>query len=171
MYRVRFSSVCSFTAFGLAVVLLAGAGCNNPNNVVVANNTPPLIALVAPELDADGSPVTFIEDEGLQVIVQVEDAEDPFEELEITWTVLSAASPDEGVLLAQTEVDTTGRSELMVLGLTAGTWYLRVEVEDTGVGIAAVDIPKVLEPNFPRRLRHRVSTCLLMLFYVFCGNA
>jgi len=129
------------------------AGCNTVPDVVVANNTPPLIVLVQPELDDEATPVAFIDDVGLAVIVQVEDTQDDFDELEITWTAFSTELADGGTLLAQTEPDATGRSELLVLGLGQGLWHLKVEVEDSAGALESVDLPLNVSPsNYPPAL-------------------
>ena len=136
---------CSLLWLGLVV----GPGCQNVPDVVVANNTPPLIVLVEPAGadDVDTDPVSFIDDVGLQVTVQVEDAEDDFDELEITWTAFSNELADGGTLLAQTEPDTTGRSTLLVLGLGEGLWHLKVEVEDSAGAVESVDLSLRVNPS------------------------
>ena len=139
-----------------SLLLLTGlllSGCPSGQQVVVANNTPPLIILVSPEVEEEEPPVQFVQDIGLPIAVQVEDAEDDFEDLLITWTALSTDLADKGTLLAQGAPDATGRAEILVVGLDAGIWHIRAQVTDSADASAQVDVAvEVLPSNYPPML-------------------
>ncbi len=112
-------------------VLLFGFGCGDQSRIVAAPNNPPQIVLTSPIIDADADPLEVEEELGLGVIVQVDDAEDPSEQLTISWGAVASDAEAEEQELGSMHPDSTGWASIQVVGLPGGNWHLWIRVEDS----------------------------------------
>ena len=123
------------------------SGCPDEPYTANAPNTPPTIVLNSPELNEDGSPPAFPEDEAIVFNGEALDAEDPPATLSINWTALQTdVSGVDTIDLGQTTPDSTGVTQLVVGTLTAGSWTITATVTDTDGASDTANQPVVVLP-------------------------
>jgi hypothetical protein len=113
------------------VAILSLVSCSDDNIIVAAPNNAPQIVITDPLVDESADPIEVQESLGLSVVIQVDDAEDPENQLLVTWGAMRTDDAGLEQDLGSLNPDPTGWAALQVIGLTGGNWRLWVRVTDT----------------------------------------
>ena len=131
-------------AGALCALLAALVGCPQHTTVVHTPNQAPHVQILLPEVAPDGSPVVMEPVGGLQFVAVVSDAEDTANTLRVSWSAQRTDMTAAPLAFEAGQVDSDGRTELLVAGLEAGDWRISARVQDSSGAADQTGLPVVV---------------------------
>ena len=120
------------TLLALAL-LLSLAGCENTIDNLTVSNTPPVITIDSPVVNAAADPIDVEAGTGVEFRAQVSDSEDSPDDLLVTWEGVRTDDASVPPLdLGESTADAAGEVTHLVSGLTEGRWTVTGTVTDSG---------------------------------------
>jgi hypothetical protein len=137
--------------FSALFLLLSLAACEETTDGLVVSNTPPLIVIDSPVVNANADPIDVETETGVSVRAQVSDTEDGGSDIVVSWDAFRTDDPSTPpVDFGDTTPDPSGETTLFVSGLTDGRWTLQATATDQGGLTDQVTLPLlVLSANEP----------------------